>query len=249
MRHLRFILVGFALLVAVSGFTWFGPSETGDAQAHAANEQAVATPATPAPGTTAAASATAEAAITTTTAPGPAVTQAAPAPTTTLEPEHPAVEAYPLRVRIPEIGVDADVIDLGLNADGTLEVPSNYAQTGWYTGRSVPGESGPSVVVGHVDSLSGPAVFYRLRDLEVGHVIEIDRSDGLIALYRVSERELVSKNEFPTERVYADTAEPTLRLITCGGDFDRAVSSYRGNLIVFAQHLGNYEPIPADAAS
>jgi hypothetical protein len=99
------------------------------------------------------------------------------------------------------------------------------------------------VVVGHIDSHSGPAVFYRLRDLEVGHTIEIDRSDGLIALYRVSETALVDKDEFPTDQVYGDTAEPTLRLITCGGDFDRTVKSYRGNLIVFAQHLGNYDPV------
>jgi sortase (surface protein transpeptidase) len=249
MKRLRFILIGPALVLAVSGFAWFAPSEAGVLQVPDASEQAVATATTLASSTTAAAAVTAEVPITTTTAPSPTVGQAAPAPTATLEPERPAVEAYPLRVRIPEIGVDADVIDLGLNTDGTLEVPSNFAQTGWYTGRSVPGEAGPSVVVGHVDSHSGPAVFYRLKDLEVGHVIEIDRSDGLIALYRVSEKENVLKDEFPTERVYGDTAEPTLRLVTCGGDFDRAVRSYQGNLIVFAQHLGNYEPIPAASAS
>jgi sortase (surface protein transpeptidase) len=237
MRRLRFILIGSALVVAVSGFAWFTPSEAGDRQFPDASEQAVAM--------------TSLAPVTTNapTAPSPTVAQAVPAPAATLEPEHPAVEVYPLRVRIPEIGVDADVIDLGLNTDGTLEVPSDFAQTGWYTGRSVPGETGPSVVVGHVDSRSGPAVFYRLSDLEVGHVIEIDRSDGLIALYRVSEKELVLKDEFPTERVYGDTAEPTLRLVTCGGDFDPAVNSYRGNLIVFAQHLGNYEPIPSGSAN
>ena len=232
MRSLRFILVGFALVLAVSGFAWFAPSETGVLQVPDASEQAVATT-TLAPATTTAPTPSTAILITTTTA-----------PTTTLEPEHPAVEPYPLRVRIPEIGVDADVIDLGLNTDGTLEVPTDFEQTGWYTGRSAPGEPGPSVVVGHVDSYSWPAVFYRLSDLEVGHTIEIERSDGLVALYRVSGQELVLKDEFPTERVYADTAEPTLRLVTCGGDFDRSAKSYQGNLIVFAEHLGNYSTSP-----
>ena len=155
----------------------------------------------------------------------------------------------PVRVRIPEIGVDADVIDLGLRDDGTLEVPSNFAEAGWYTGRSVSGEPGPSVVVGHVDSKSGPAVFYHLEDLEEGHTIEIHRSDGSVAFFRVSSSVLVDKDEFPTEQVYGSTEEPTLRLITCGGDFNSSVSSYEGNLIVFAEHLGNSNSDPAPTAS
>lgn len=154
----------------------------------------------------------------------------------------PADDAYPVRVRIPDIDVDAEVIDLGLNPDGTLEVPEDFDQTGWYTGRSVPGNVGPSVVVGHVDSKTGPEVFYRLRDLEVGHTVEIHRSDGFVALFRVSDTTIFGKDEFPTNRVYGATAEPTLRLVTCGGEFDRSVRSYKGNLIVYAEHLGNFEP-------
>jgi sortase (surface protein transpeptidase) len=163
--------------------------------------------------------------------------------------EEPSEDAYPVRVRIPEIGVDADVVDLGLNPDGTLEVPEDFDQTGWYTGRSVPGNVGPSVVVGHVDSTSGPAVFFRLRDLEAGHTVEIHRSDGFVAVFRVSETALVDKDEFPTDRVYGPTAEPTLRLITCGGDFDRSVRSYQGNLIVYAEHIATYRPKPTPPAS
>jgi LPXTG-site transpeptidase (sortase) family protein len=158
-------------------------------------------------------------------------------------------DAYPVRVLIPIIGVDADVIDLGLRKDGTLEVPSDYAQTGWYTGRSVPGEVGPSVVVGHVDSKTGPAVFYKLRDLETGDMIEIHRSDGRVALFRVDVAELVEKDDFPTDRVYGSTAEPTLRLITCGGSFDRSAGSYRGNLIVFAEHLGTVDAVESGAVA
>ena len=155
----------------------------------------------------------------------------------------------PVRVRIPEIGVDADVIDLGLRDDGTLEVPSNFAEAGWYTGRSVSGEPGPSVVVGHVDSRSGPAVFYHLEDLKEGHTIEIHRSDGAVAFFKVTSSVLVDKDEFPTEQVYGSTEEPTLRLITCGGGFNPSVSSYEGNLIVFAEHLGNSHPDPESQPS
>jgi LPXTG-site transpeptidase (sortase) family protein len=161
----------------------------------------------------------------------------------------PTDDVYPVRVRIPSIDVDADVIDLGLNTDGTLEVPSDFGLTGWYTGRSAPGELGPSVVVGHVDSRSGPAVFYRLRELEAGDLIEIDRSDGLVALFRVDDVVLVDKDEFPTEQVYGATEQPTLRLITCGGGFDEAARSYLGNLIIYSQHLGNYPALPDAAAS
>lgn len=173
----------------------------------------------------------------------PPTTEASTTETTPPVATAPVFVGKPVRVRIPQIGVDADVIDLGLRDDGTLEVPSNFAETGWYTGRSVSGEPGPSVVVGHVDSKSGPAVFYHLDDLEAGHTIEIHRSDGSVAFFRVSSSVLVDKDEFPTDQVYGSTDEPTLRLITCGGDFNSSVRSYEGNLIVFAEHLGNSEPL------
>lgn len=170
-----------------------------------------------------------------------------PAPT---EPDPPAGEqqavaapvdsgAVPLRVRIPGIAVDADVIDLGVTSDGTLEVPEDFSQVGWYTGRATPGDVGPSVVVGHVDSWEGPAVFYRLSDLEAGDIVEIDRSDGTVARFEVVSLAWAEKSDFPTERVYGATEEPTLRLVTCGGEFDPDAKSYLSNLIVFAEHLGN----------
>jgi len=146
----------------------------------------------------------------------------------------------PIRVRIPGIDVDADVVDLGLNPDRSLEVPEDFEQTGWYTGRSIPGEPGPSVIAGHVDSTTGPAVFFRLRELDEGDLISIDRSDGQTAIYQVNGASQVDKTSFPTELVYGATAEPTLRFITCGGTFDSGAGSYEGNLIVFADHLGTY---------
>lgn len=146
----------------------------------------------------------------------------------------------PVRVHIPSIDVDADVIDLGLNPDRTLEVPEDFEQTGWYTGRSIPGEPGPSVIAGHVDSNDGPAVFHKLRELEEGDRVLIDRTDGQTAIYRVNGASEVAKSSFPTELVYGATSQPTLRLITCGGRFDGDEGSYDGNLIVFADHVGTY---------
>jgi LPXTG-site transpeptidase (sortase) family protein len=160
-----------------------------------------------------------------------------------------AEDAYPVRIRIPAIAVDAAVVDLGLNQDGTLEVPTDFDVTGWYTGRSVPGDIGPSVVVGHVDSHTGPAVFIELNRLEVGDLVQIDRSDGLVAWFQIRELTQVDKDEFPTQQVYGDTAEPTLRLITCGGNFDRSARSYRDNLIAFADHIGNSTQVASSSGS
>lgn len=150
----------------------------------------------------------------------------------------------PTRVQIVSIGVDAPMIDLYKKADNTLEVPQDIQVSGWYTGRSVPGELGPSVVVGHVDSAAqGAGVFFRLRELEVGDLITIERSDGSIADFRVTDSELVLKDEFPTEKVYGSVEGSKLRLITCGGAFDGGARSYLGNVIVYAEHIGTTEMV------
>lgn len=142
------------------------------------------------------------------------------------------------RVRIKAIDVDATVVDLGLNPDRTLEVPADVRLSGWWTGRSVPGEPGPSIVVGHIDSArQGPGVFFRLRELDVGDTVHVERSDGSTAEFRVTETELVLKSEFPTEKVYGSVDGSQLRLITCGGSFDNSARSYAGNLIVYAEHV------------
>ena len=174
------------------------------------------------------------------------------APAATTETPEAAIEAAfdrppphrPTKVRIASIGVDATIIDLGLNPDRTLEVPEDIRLTGWWTGRSVPGEDGPSIVVGHIDSAAqGAGVFFRLRELDVGDAIYVERSDGSVAEFRVTETELVLKNEFPTEKVYGSTEGSQLRLITCGGSFDRSARSYLGNLIVYAEHVGTTEAV------
>jgi hypothetical protein len=140
----------------------------------------------------------------------------------------------PARLEIPAIGVRAPVIPLGLNPDRSLEVPRRFDQTGWWTGGPRPGEPGPAVIAGHVDSTDGPAVFYRLGDLRRGAVIAVVRRDGSRARFTVQRSERYPKAHFPTARVYAPTRGPTLRLITCGGAFDHSTGHYVDNTVVYA---------------
>ena len=143
----------------------------------------------------------------------------------------------PERVVIPAIGVDADVIELGSQADGTMEVPTDFAQAGWFRHGPRPGRVGPSVIAGHVDDRSGPAVFFRLAQLTPGDLIEVHGQDGHAVTFRVRGLEQHPKDAFPTERVYAATPGPELRLVTCGGAFDRDARSYRDNIIVYAERV------------
>lgn len=144
----------------------------------------------------------------------------------------------PVRLRVPRIGVDTGLMRLGLTARRELEVPPlRRADTaGWYDRSPVPGDTGPSVLAGHVDSRTGPAVFYRLRELRRGDRVVVDRSDGRRATFTVDRVAVVAKTAFPTRRVYGATAGPELRLITCGGTFDTTTDDYLANVVVFA-HL------------
>jgi sortase (surface protein transpeptidase) len=142
--------------------------------------------------------------------------------------------ARPVRIEIPAIGVRAPVIPLGLNSDRSLEVPTDFSEAGWWTGGPRPGEPGPAVVAGHVDSTTGPAVFYRLGDLHSGDAIVVVRRDGSRARFTVQRSERYPKSDFPTAKVYGPTSGPTLRLITCGGDFDSSTGHYVDNTVVYA---------------
>ena len=145
--------------------------------------------------------------------------------------------ARPRRIRIPAIGVSAPVIPLGLNKDRTIQVPKDFGETGWYRPGPEPGEQGPAVIVGHVDSKTGPAVFYRLRELKRGNRILIRRADGTTVRFRVNGLERWPKAEFPTRRVYGRTRGPVLRLVTCSGAFNSSSGHYVDNTIVFASRL------------
>ncbi|MER8184620.1 class F sortase [Kitasatospora sp. NPDC094015] len=144
----------------------------------------------------------------------------------------------PTRVRIPQLGVDAPVTELTLNATGQLNAPpvDNQNLVGWYRDGASPGERGSSVLAGHVDTKTGPAVFLLLRMLLPGNKVEVTRADGTVAVFTVDSVETFPKDAFPDDRVYADTPDPQLRLITCGGSYDRTKKDYTSNVVVFA-HL------------
>ena len=147
-----------------------------------------------------------------------------------------APAARPTRLEVPALGLGRGLITLGLDPSGALEVPSDPADAGWYELSAQPGDPGPAVVAGHVDSREGPAVFHRLRELQTGDEVRLTRGDGRVASFRVDRVEQHPKDAFPTEAVYGPTPTAELRLITCGGEFDRASSHYRDNVVVFA-HL------------
>ncbi len=144
--------------------------------------------------------------------------------------------AKPASVSIPSVGVESRLIRLGLNPDKTLQVPRSYSLAGWYTKGAAPGEVGPAVIVGHYDSVDGPAVFYRLKDLRPGQTVQVRRADGSNVKFAVDRVKRFGKNDFPTNEVYGSVDRPELRLITCGGSFDYRTRHYRDNLVVFA-HL------------
>jgi Sortase domain len=141
----------------------------------------------------------------------------------------------PVSIRIPRIKVSSRLIRLGLEPGGTLEVPADFGRAGWFEAGPEPGQVGPAVIAGHVDSTDGPAVFYRLRELRKGDRIEVERADGRRLVFVVEGRGQFPKDEFPTEAVFGPVPWPALRLITCGGSFDRRAGSYRDNVIVSAR--------------
>lgn len=151
-------------------------------------------------------------------------------------PAKPMRKSDPVSVEIPKIGARSTLTKLGLNKDGTVQVPpvSQPMQAGWYSKGPTPGEKGPAVILGHIDGAKKPGIFYKLRELKPGDEILVKRADGSTAKFVVQRSEQVPKTDFPTDEVYGNTSNPELRLITCGGSFDRAAGSYRDNTIVFA---------------
>lgn len=153
--------------------------------------------------------------------------------------------AEPTTIAIPAIGVSSPVNNVGLNPDNTMEVPQPgplYDQAAWYRHSPTPGELGPSVIIGHIDSVeTGPSVFFALQELEPGQRIDVGRSDGTMAVFEVDSVERYPKDSFPHLTVYGNTDHAALRLITCGGVFDDATDNYRDNIVVFA-HLVSGDP-------
>ncbi|WP_304944784.1 class F sortase [Streptacidiphilus sp. ASG 303] len=171
-------------------------------------------------------------------------TQAVPpsAPAAAPAPQGPAMPASaPVRLSIPRIGVNAPFTRLTLDKKGVLQPPPNTDSNlvGWYGDGATPGERGTALVLGHVDTKLGPAVFWGLGALKKGNKAEITRADGSTAVFTVDSVEVFRKDDFPDERVYADTPSAQLRLITCGGSYDHKRRDYTANVVVFA-HLDSY---------
>ena len=149
----------------------------------------------------------------------------------------------PSRLRFSSISVDATVEPIGLDPSNALAVPTKVEVTGWWSGGYAPGEFGPTVIVGHLDSKTAPGVFAHLSDANEGDAVVIDESDGSTYTYQVVNVERLKKTAFPTESVYGKTDRPTLRLVTCGGKFDENTHHYVDNIIVYA-NLRIVRPAP-----
>jgi sortase (surface protein transpeptidase) len=145
--------------------------------------------------------------------------------------------AVPVRLRIPAAGIDTSLQPLGRNPDGTIAVPTDPDVAGWYAEGPRPGQQGPAVILGHVDTREGPAVFYDLPRLPRGAAVHVDLADGRSTTFRVTGLSQVPKSRFPTDSVYLPTLQPSLRLVTCGGSFDYTVAHYRDNVIVYADAI------------
>ncbi|MER7946981.1 class F sortase [Streptomyces sp. NPDC096079] len=144
----------------------------------------------------------------------------------------------PTRLRIPRIGVDAPFTGLKIGPSGALDPPpaDDTNLVGWQESGISPGERGTAIVAGHLDTATAPAVFARLEELKAGDTFEVSRADGTTAAFLVDSVEEFSKDDFPDQRVYEDTPDALVRLITCAGPYDRKAKDYTENLVVFA-HL------------
>lgn len=151
----------------------------------------------------------------------------------------PGPRVEPTALSIPSVHISSTLVPLGLNPDGTVQVPDihNPMQAGYYRLGPSAGQVGPFVVLGHVDSYTEAGVFYPLRDLREGDLVHVDRQDGSRITYVVDRIDRVSKDDFPTDEVYGDVNRPEIRLITCGGSFDRTKRSYDDNVIVFGHEV------------
>jgi Sortase domain len=154
-----------------------------------------------------------------------------------LDQERSLPRSVPVRVDIPAIGVDSELLHLGVNADGTIQVPSLATSAdlaAWYKYSATPGQLGTSIIEGHVDDLQGPAVFFRLGALRPGDAIDVTLADGVTAVFRVTGVREFLKSGFPADTVYGPAGYPALRLITCGGAFDYTTGHYLSSTVVFA---------------
>lgn len=151
----------------------------------------------------------------------------------------PLPASEPVRIHVPALGMTSEIMELGMEEDGSMEVPPGAYPVGWYRGSSTPGEPGASVLAGHVDWEGRPGAFYGLRELRAGDTLDVERLDGTVVTFRVDRVEEHLKDRFPTEAVYGEVEHAALRLITCGGAFDEDSGDYQSNVVVFATLSGS----------
>jgi len=172
--------------------------------------------------------------------PGPVAHPAKPPAGVIVAPPGPVTGATvprPVYLSIPAIDVHTRLIRLGLTAQGTLQVPASTSVAGWYTASPRPGQVGSAIIAGHIDSYTGPGVFFRLRLLRPGDRVYVRHTNGTLAVFRVYAERTYAKDRFPTVKVYGPAPDPELRLITCGGTFDPATGSYLSNIVVYAAQI------------
>jgi sortase (surface protein transpeptidase) len=145
----------------------------------------------------------------------------------------PAARSAPVTLSIPAIGLTVAVAEVGLNPNDTIQVPNTYQEPGWYRLGPSPGQRGSAVILGHVDSYTGPAVFYKLRALRPGYHVDVTLADGVVTHFEVRQVAMYLKSDFPSLLVYGSHGYSGLQLITCGGEFDPTTGHYLSNVVVY----------------
>jgi sortase (surface protein transpeptidase) len=161
----------------------------------------------------------------------------AAASTTAPAPLRVVARSTPVTLSIPAIGVAVAVSELGLNPDGTVQVPTDFQVPGWYRLGPSPGQVGSAVILGHVDSYQGPAVFFNLRSLTAGDPVDVTLADGVIVHFVVTSVAMYPKDQFPAQQVYGSHGNSQLQLVTCGGTFDSQTGHYLSNIVVYSSFV------------
>jgi hypothetical protein len=162
------------------------------------------------------------------------VSSQAAATTTGVQTAPPISRSTPVSFKIASINASGSLISLGLNSDGSVQVPASYLQAGWYQEGSAPGEQGSAVILGHVDSHQGIGVFFYLKNVKPGNMIDVTRADGKTAHFKVTDVRMYVKTQFPDQLVFGPRGGATLQVVTCGGQFDQATKSYLSNVVVYS---------------
>ncbi|MEC3954633.1 class F sortase [Nocardia sp. CDC153] len=163
-----------------------------------------------------------------------ASTTSAAVPSATVKTAASISRSTPTSFAIPSINTSGSLIAVGLNADGSVQVPADYKQAGWYQQGPAPGEQGSAVILGHVDSYKGEGIFFSLKKTKPGDMIDVTRADGKVAHFKVTDVRMYLKSQFPDQLVFGPRGGATLQVVTCGGNFDQSAKSYESNVVVFS---------------